>query len=87
VDLPAARRVAGRGPSTLWHYSQSYFRALKSSEFTLRVSPRATKTPLLHEPSGGVEDNVQGSGLLRLGVPVHQKSLAILGNIIREQIC
>jgi hypothetical protein len=30
---------------------------------------------------------MQRSHLLRLGVSVHQESLAILGNIVREQIC
>jgi len=57
------------------------------SSVTLRVTPRATKTRLFHEASVGVENDVQGSHLLRLGVSVHQESLAILCNIIREQIC
>jgi hypothetical protein len=86
--LPAAQRAAAGAPCNLEHYSESYFgNALKGSGSTLRVTPRATKTRLFHETSGGVEDDVQGSRRLRLGVSVHQESLAILGNIIREQIC
>jgi hypothetical protein len=41
---------------------------------------------LLRQAGGGVEDDVQGSDLRGLGVSVHQKSLAILGNVIRELI-
>src|SRR5580700_311439 len=54
---------------------------------SLRNRMRKTRLlSLLRQAGGGVEDDVQGSDLRGLGVSVHQKSLAILGNVIRELI-
>lgn len=43
-------------------------------------------TRLFPQVGGGIEDDVQRSDLLRLDIPVHQESLAILGRIVSEHI-
>jgi hypothetical protein len=83
------RREPRPGPTATGNITPTPISAMHGTVQGLVYESRReqAKTRLFHEASGGVEDDVQGSHLLRLGVSVHQESLAILSNIIREQIC